>query len=220
MKNHQDRILNASIFQGVSKEDFPLMLETLDSQLKNYHQDQVIIKTGSPVKRAGLLLEGAVNVYREGFWNEPFLVDQITPGELFAISFASMKDGYANVTCITKAHSVILWFNLYEIFQMDDNRAYHTILVQNLMQILAQQTMATNEKLNHITQKSTRLKLMSYLSSEAARQNSATFDIPFDRQGLADYLGVERSAMSNELSKLKKDGYLIATKNHFQLIKK
>lgn len=74
------------------------------------------------------------------------------------------------------------------------------------------------QKLDHMSKRSTREKLISYLSEEAGKQNRGTFEIPFNRQQLADYLSVDRSAMSNELCKMRDEGLLIFQKNRFTLL--
>ena len=97
--------------------------------------------------------------------------------------------------------------------------AFHNRLIQNLVAILGRKTMVFNEKLTHLSKRTTREKLLSYLSSQALQKGSLSFAIPYDRQQLADYLCVERAAMSTELSKLQKEGILQYHKNHFVLKK-
>lgn len=219
MEQHLEMMRKATIFKGISLEDFSLLLDTLDSQLKYYTKGQIVLKSGRQVKRAGLLLEGNVEIFREGFWGERYIIGDVKPGELFAVAFASAEKSVSNVTCAASMNSVILWFNLQEIFNLDDNGKYHTILIKNLMTALSLQSLNLNAKVAHLTRKKTREKILSYLSEEAWKQGSNEFDIPFDRQGLANYLSVERSAMSNELSKLQKAGYLTTKRNHFILHK-
>ena len=219
MDKHLDFMRNTSIFKGISNEEFELLLDTLDSQLKFYTKGQIVLKAGGKVSRAGLLLEGNVEIFREGFWGAHYVIGEVNPGELFAVAFASTEKLVSNVTCAASKNCVILWFDLQEIFNLDDNGKYHTILIKNLMSTLSMQSLNISSKMSHITQKTTREKLLSYLSEEAYKNNSNEFDIPYDRQALANYLSVERSAMSNELSKLQKAGYLTSKRNHFILHK-
>lgn len=219
MDKHLDFMRRTSIFQGISKEDFELLLDTLDTQLKYYTKGQIVLKSGRHVKRAGLLLEGNVEIFREGYWGDHYVIGQVELGELFAVAFASAEKSISNVTCAASMNSVILWFDLQEIFNLDDNGKYHTILIKNLMTALSLQSLNLSAKLAHITRKTTREKLLSYLSEEAWKHGSNEFDIPFDRQALANYLSVERSAMSNEISKLQKTGYITSKRNHFILHK-
>ena len=95
---------------------------------------------------------------------------------------------------------------------------HHQKLIRNLVSVLANKILLFNDKITHVSKRTTREKLLSYLSAESIRQSSLSFDIPFDRQQLADFLCVERAAMSAELSKLQKEGLLVTKRNHFELL--
>ena len=219
MKTHLETIRKAPIFKGIKESEMLTMLETLDSQIKHYRSGQVILKAGRRVTRAGVLVEGNVSIYKEGFWKEKYTIGMIRPGDLFAVSFAAASASVSNVTCAADEESVVLWLNLQDIFNLDDNASYHTVLIRNLMTALAVQNLNLSAKMAHITCRSTREKLLSYLSEESWIQNSDDITITLNRQQLADYLGVERSAMSAELSKLAKEGYFDYKRNHFILKK-
>ena len=95
---------------------------------------------------------------------------------------------------------------------------FHNTLIRNLLHEIARKNLALNQKIRYMSEKTTRDKLMAYLSDQAKQNHSDTFTIPFNRQALADYLGVERSAMSAEISKLKKDGIIDTQKSTFRLL--
>ncbi len=194
------------------------MLETLDSQLKYYRSEQIVIPAGRKVRRAGLLLEGSVKIYRTDFWNEKHFLERISPGRVFLESFACTEKRVTNIFVQAEVPSVILWFNIQDILKLDDSCSYHSILIRNLMNEISAKNIDLNAKIVHMTQHTTKEKLLSFLSEESIRQNSSEFDIPFDRQQLADYLSVERSAMAAVLSSLVRDGYLKTKKNHFVLL--
>lgn len=208
---------DAKIFHGVSEDEFDQMMLTLDSQIKHYSKHQILIKEGHPIRRCGLLVEGTLSSYQTNYWNEKTLLRTIHPDEIFCESLACSIDSSSNVTVEAIAPSVVLWFNVHEIMNLEDEGQYHAILAHNLMQDIAQKNILLYEKINHMQKSTTRQKLLSYLSLVSYRKHSNEFDIEFNRQELADYLSVERSAMSNELSKLQKDGYLETKRNHFIL---
>ncbi|MCR5230348.1 MAG: Crp/Fnr family transcriptional regulator [Solobacterium sp.] len=216
--SHLDLIRKAHIFRGVPAAEFTTMLESLDSQLKSYRSGQIVIPAGRRVRRAGLLLEGSVTVYRTDFWSEKHFLETIRPGSIFLESFACAEKRVTNIFVRADIPSVILWFNIQDILRLDDSCDYHSILVRNLMNEISAKNIDLNAKIVHMSQHTTKEKLLSYLSEESIRQNSSEFDIPFDRQQLADYLSVERSAMAAVLSSLVKDGYLKTKKNHFILL--
>lgn len=219
-QNHIERIRKAPIFHGIREKDFLPLLDSLDSQLKHYPKGQIVLKSGRKTNRAGLLLEGNVSVYREGFWNQRYLIGEVMPSELIAISFAASNSTTANVTCLAATSCVILWFHIQDLFSQHASSISHTTMIQNIMSALAMQNLNLGAKVAHVTQKTTREKLLSYLSEEYWKHGTEQFDIPYSRQELADYLSVNRSAMSNELSKLRKEKYLITKKNHFILLNK
>ena len=94
----------------------------------------------------------------------------------------------------------------------------HQVLINNLFQILSKENIELIQKIENVSQKTIRDKLLTYLSNEAQKRHSNSFDIHFNRQDLADYLNVDRSAMSFELSKLQKEGLIEYNKNHFELL--
>ncbi len=210
---------DAKLFQGVHESEFDQMLYTLDSQVKHYRKGQILIKEGMPITRCGLLLEGCLHAYQTNFWDEKTLLTCIHVDEIFCEALACSKTSTSNVTIEAMQASVVLWFDVHQIMNLEDEGQYHAILAHNLMQDIAQKNILLYEKINHMQKATTRQKLLSYLSLVASRKHSHEFDIEFNRQELADYLSVERSAMSNELSKLVKDGYLETRRNHFILKK-
>ncbi|MBP3891709.1 MAG: Crp/Fnr family transcriptional regulator [Solobacterium sp.] len=209
---------NAPILDGIPEEEFDFLITSLNCQLKNYPKDYIVLKEGTHLKRTGFLIQGALRQYCNHYWDNPIELSTLQPGTLFALSFQVDKE-ISLVSYQTLCHTVILWFDLEPLFEFKDEKGYHRRLISNLLQAMNEQNQQLLAHRTHLSQPTTREKILSYLSLESLRQQADEFDIPFDRQGLADYLCVERSAMSKELSKLKSDGYLITSKNHFKLLK-
>ena len=131
------------------------------------------------------------------------------PGQLFAESFACMRGSVLNVSVVTDAPSVVLYLNVRQLLTTCSSACeFHNRVIMNLLSDLADKNLSFNEKLTHMAQRTTREKLLSYLSAESIRQDSQVFDIAYNRQQLADYLSVDRSAMSNELCKLRDEGII------------
>ena len=207
------------LFKKVPEEDLEALLGQLDSQLKHYARDQVIVPAGRKIRRAGVLLEGEAVLVEEDFWERCTELDRLKRGRILLASDAAAG---SNALYTVKAASpcVILWFDVREILKLDGSRKGNTALLRSFMKELAVKNRELYARISDLDRNSTKEKLLSYLSKEANRQNCDEFDIPFDRQGLADYLSVERSAMSAELSRLVQQGYLSTKKNHFRLLKK
>ncbi len=201
-------------FQGLSKEAVEKIVDSLSVGQMEYHKGQFLLQAGETVRAAGLVLSGEVHILREDFWGNRSLVTDIPQGYLFAETYAMLQmpaEMSVQAVCDTK----VLYLQVHRIVNAED-----PILVQfshRLMQNFARRNLTLTRKITHITGRTTREKLLSYLSLQAQEAGSAMFSIPFNRQQLADYLAVERSAMSAELSRMKKDGLIDYHKNRFRL---
>ena len=168
-----------------------------------------------PQKRKILIYCGLVNTLT--LWECCFQA-KINPGDTFAESFAASKTAALNISVIASADCEILWMDVNRILAVCPSACeHHNLIIRNLVATLAQKVLLFNEKITHMSKRTTREKLLSYLSAESLRQGKLSFTIPYDRQQLADFLCVERSAMSAELSKLQKEGLLEYQRNAFTL---
>ena len=155
---------------------------------------------------------------KEDFWGNRNILARIQPSELFAESYAIAAHQVLGVSVMTDEGAVVLFFHMGEFLAptAEPDKLSGQIL-RNLLQVVTQKNLQLNAKLTHLTQRTTREKLLSYLSEESLRQGRSEFDIPFNRQQLADYLCVERSALSAELGKMQRDGLIEFRKNAFSL---
>lgn len=169
----------------------------------------------------GLVLEGAVHIIKEDFWGNRSIIARIGPGELFAEAFSCAEIPSLPVSAAAVTDCTVLSINYRKIITVCSHACvFHTRLIHNMLHILALKNQMLMDKLGYLTKRTTREKLLSYLSAQAVQTGSSRFFIPFDRQELADFLCVERSAMSAELSRLKKEGLLDYRKNEFTLNQK
>ena len=218
MSDYIKTIHKSKLFRRVPEEELSDLLEHLDSQLKFYSKDQVVLTAGRRVRRVGLILEGSLALFESDFWGRNHQLDRLKTGELLMENFA--VSGSVTIHSVTaETNSAVLWFSIREILTLDETHTYNTVLIQSFMKELAKKNLQLYSRLSDMDQVTTKEKLLSYLSKEALHHHSNEFDIPFSRQELADYLSVERSAMSAELSALAKQGYLVTRKNHFVLLK-
>ena len=210
---------DSELFNGVRRDEARRILQSLDAQLKNYRKGQTILSAGSRVRRIALIMEGSVSLFQTDFWGRRILIDSRRSGQIFAEAFACDRHALSSFTVQADEATVILWFDIMDILRVDAADESRTALIRNIMNTLAVKNLALNEKLLHVSRRSTKEKLLSYLSDEARKAGSSEFDIPFSRQELADYIGVDRSAMSAELSKLAREGYFETNRSHFVLKK-
>ncbi|MBO7703440.1 MAG: Crp/Fnr family transcriptional regulator [Solobacterium sp.] len=219
MTDYLRTIHKSRLFRKVPFEDLEDLLEHLDSQLKFYSRDQIAVTAGRRVRRVGMLIEGQMNLYESDFWEREHLIDQLKAGSLLLENNA-LSGSVTIHTLKAASASAVLWFNVRDMLTLDESHTYSTVIIQSFMKELARKNTQLYSRLSDMDRVTTKEKLLSFLSKEALHHNSNEFDIPFDRQELADYLSVERSAMSAELSALSKEGYLVTRKQHFILLKK
>lgn len=218
MENYLTLLEQSRIFSGVSKEDIRSMLTCLSAEKKTFPRNSYIFHAGGQTECMYLLLSGSTMIVQEDLWGRRNIMAKLAPGEVFAESFAANPGTVLNISAMTESGCEVLLLNTNRILTLCPTAcSHHTRLVRNLVSVLAAKNLMFNDKITHMSRRTTKEKLLSYLSAESIRRNSLSFDIPYDRQQLADYLCVERAAMSAELSKLQKEGFLSYKKNHFTL---
>ena len=167
------------------------------------------------------MLTGNVHVIQEDFWGNRTILANIEPGELFGEAFSCAGLDKLPVSVLAVQDSEVLMIDYRKIITTcSSSCVFHTALIHNMLRILADKNVMLTQKMELLTKNTTREKLLAYLSLQAQQAGSTKFNIPFNRQGLADYLSVDRSAMSAELSKMQKDGVLVYKKNRFELLQK
>lgn len=173
---------------------------------------------GDKLDALGLVLEGKVRVLQEDFWGNRAIVAQIEAGGLFAEAFCCAGLGNIPVSVLAADETRVLYLDYERVISRCPSACeFHSRLVKNMLGILARKNVTLTKKIKHVSGRRTRDKLISYLSAVAAEQGKPSFEIPFNRQELADYLAVERSAMSAELSKMRSERLVDYQKNRFTL---
>ena len=209
---------STALFYGLTDEQILTSLNCIGATCAEKPKDTYILCAGESVGKMGLMLSGRALVVQEDVWGHRSIIQQLTAGETFAEPFAAAGSEPLNVSVVADSDCRLLWLNVERILTVCPSACeHHNRIVRNLVSVLAQKLLRFNEKITHTSRRSTREKLLSYLSAEAIRQGSLCFAIAFDRQQLADYLCVERSAMSAELSRMQRDGILNYEKNRFVL---
>lgn len=223
MNNKKDKlnILNqVPLFHGIKLNEAESMLSCLKAQKKAYKKNEVILMSGKIVSSIGIILSGKVQIIREDIMGNRTIQAELTEGSLFAEAFSCAQMQVLPVTVISAQDSDILFIDFKRIISSCSNTCeFHTRLIENMLYILANKNILLNQKIEHISKRTIRGKLLSYLSSEAAKCGKSEFSISFNRQELADFLCTDRSAMSNELSKMRDEGILTFNKNHFKLLR-
>jgi len=218
MEEFLSTIRSAPLFSGVSEAELTAMLACLKAEKKDFPKEAFVLRAGDTAESIGLVLTGTVLVIQEDIWGNRNILSKAGLGQTFAAAYACAPGSRLNVSVVAETPVTVLFLNVKRILTVCPSAcSYHNRIIRNLLGELAGKNLQFSEKLTHVGQRSTRSKIMSYLSAEAQRLGTYELDIPFSRQQLADYLGVERSGLSQELGKMKKDGLLDYHKSHFVL---
>lgn len=218
MKNYYAVIKSSSLFSGISENELTVVLPCLGTSIKKYEKGDFILRAGDSTDSIGLVLMGSTLVIQEDIWGNRNILHKVNPGQTFAAAFACAPGSVLNVGVIADNSATVMFLNVKKILTTCPSGCeHHNRIIRNLLAEIAEKSLHLNEKLTHIGQRTTRAKLMAFLSDEMKRKNKCEFDIPFSRQQLADYLAVERSGLSLELGKMKNEGMLDYHKSHFKL---
>ena len=181
----------------------------------------MVYELGKPIDKIGLVISGNANVIKEDFWGNRTILTQLKPGNIFGEVMNFQKNKNPNINVEISKESEILFFDFKKIFDSREIlESYNKKLILNMFSIVTKKSILLTEKIEHITKKSVREKIFSYLSTCAFKYESNSFKIEFNRQELADYLSVERTALSRELSKMQEENLILFKNNKFTLIKK
>ena len=218
MKDFLPVLRSSPLFSGISAEEASAMLSCLQAEKKDFPKEAFLLHAGDTAESIGLILFGSILVIQEDIWGNRNILSKAGPGQTFAAAYACAPGSVLNVNVFAETPVTALFLNVKRILNVCPSACtHHSRIIRNLLSDLAEKNLRFSEKLTHMSQRTTRDKLMSYLSAEAQRLGTYEFDIPFSRQQLADYLGVERSGLSLELGKMRSEELLDFHKNHFAL---
>lgn len=219
MEKYIPILKQTQLFAGVDENEIAGMLKCLQAKHHNYKKGEYIFRQGAYLNNITILVKGNVHIQRDDYWGNRSIINMVGIGEMFGESYAIPDGGVLLNDVIAVEDSTVIFLNVKRILTLCSSACdFHSMVVQNLFFAISEKNRKLVQKLGHMSKRSTREKLISYLSEEAKRQNSNSFIIPFNRQQLADFLSVDRSAMSNELCKMRDDGLLLFEKNKFTLL--
>ena len=208
-----------SAVYGIGQEVHVYAFKMLRRRTGDVETGERIFRMGEAVDRVMILLKGGAVVEKEDFWGRGEMLYELEEGDIFGEVYACARTPVLPVSVTASGACEAMFLDYQRILTFCSMAcAFHTRLLHNLLRLVSDQNIRLTEQIEHISRRNTRQKLLSFLSSEAIRRGRASFDISLSRQELADYLSVDRSAMSSELGKLKKEGILDFQKNHFTLI--
>ena len=219
MKKYLEILKKSPLFFGIDDESLLTMLACLGAKIDNFDKKYTVFREGSSAKYLGIVLSGEVQILNTDYFGNRNILSIIGQSELFAEAFAAAGVTSMPVSVIASKESEIMFIDCAHILHTCQNGCgFHHQLIYNLMKDLADKSIMFHKKIDIISKRTTREKLLSYLMLCSKESGKTGFTIPFDRQELADYLGVDRSGLSVEISKLRNEGILESRKKYFKLL--
>lgn len=218
MKKNLEILKRCPLFDGMTDEELSAMLGCLGARQESFAKGQTVLAEGDPVRAVGIVLSGSAQIVRVDYYGNRSIVATLSPAQLFGEAFAFAGVPVMPVSVVATQPLEALLLDPARITEPCQNACgMHNRLIRNLLGLIAKKNLLFHQKLEITSRRTTREKLMTYLLLQAKRAGSSHFAIPFDRQALADYLEVERSGLSAEIGKLRREGVLDCNKNEFTL---
>ena len=208
------------IFNMATEFECQAMMFCFKTRFKTFDKNQSIVSQGDPMEELVLILKGSANVENIDSLGNISILMRLKKGNVYGLESAYAGDEFYKDSLVASEKTFVMFMNKHRAITPCSNRCKrHEIVSKHLMQIVAESNINLLDKITHMSKKTTRDKLLSYFSSMSAKANSAYFDIPFNKTELANYLSVDRSAMSTELGKMKEEGIIDFDKKRYRLIK-
>ncbi len=219
MKKYFEILKKCPLFFGISEEELEGLLHCLGAKVDFYDKRYTVFAEGRPVRHIGIVLSGSVQIEQVDYMGNRSIHSSFGASEMFAEAFAAAELDSIPVSVVAGEPSEIMLIDCSHIlYTCERSCGFHRRLIFNLMKDMARKTLVFHRKLDVTSKRTTSEKLIAYLNSESKRVGNRSFDIPYDRQELADYLGVDRSGLSSEISRLTRQGVLASKKRHFTLL--
>lgn len=216
-KDYETILPGNSLFSGVNPKDISAMLLCLNAVIFSFEKNEIIFREGSRADRIGIVIKGEVSVLQDDIHGNRTLFHKLFSGDSFGEAYACALSNAYPMTVQSDTEVTVLFLKTEQIFSHEHFCQFQGILIRNLLHIIAEENVSINRRLSNTMHKTTREKLLSFLYDESKKAQKDTFVISMDRQQLADYLGVERSALSAVISTLVKEGILSSNRNTFTL---
>ena len=209
-------VLNGSVlFKGFDEAEVNALLTALNAREKKFRKGTMIFHSGDIISTLCFVTLGSVTIESNDMWGNRTILNLVGKGQFFAESYALLPNEPMLVDVCANEDCTIVFLDMKAIGKLDES--IRARLLSNLLMITTRKNLHLSSRSFHTAPRQVRGRIMAYLNTVSVQKHSLEFDIPFDRQQLADYLNVERSVLSNELSKMQRDGLIRCRKNHFEI---
>lgn len=219
MKNYIEVLKNNVLFKGFELDDLESILKCLSGKFVPYKKNEFIFLSGDPINFVGIVLSGSIKIIKEDLEGNVYILAKLGVNEIFAEAFAFGGVEESPVSVQSVEGCEILFIDCKRIIESCSNAcSFHTRLIDNLLAMVARKNVMLNQKIEILSKRTTREKLLMFFEIQRQMAHSKKFTIPFNREALAHYLCVDRSAMSRELCKMRDEGLIKFNKNEFEIV--
>ena len=219
MQEFSPILSQSPLFDGIDPTDLTAMLGCLGGRQQDFKKGQFIFREGDKATHVGIVLSGSVQLIREDYYGNRSIMAHFGPSQMFCETYACADIPALPVSVVADTDSRVLLMDCRRITVTCSSAcSFHSRIIHNMLRLVATENLVFDQKLQVISRRTTREKLMAYLLYQAKLHGSNSFTIPYDRQALADYLEVDRSGLSAQISLLRKEGILESEKNKFTLL--
>lgn len=209
----------AIIFRSMDEDEITAALQFLQAREQAFKKGDTILHAGDTTENMGLVLEGSVTIESDDMWGNRTILSNAEAGQFFAETYALLSNEPMLVNVTANKDCRILFLRIGSLKRLqNDMEQWKMKFISNMLIISSHKNLTLTGRSFHTAPKTIRGRVMSYLNSVSIQKHSNDFCIPFDRQQLADYLNLERTALSKELGRMKQDGLIDYHKNHFKII--
>jgi CRP-like cAMP-binding protein len=218
IKKYLEILKTASLFTGLNDSDLIEMLNCLGANKQNYEKDSIVISVGNRISSVGIVLSGSANIIKEDINGNRNIISELKAGDLFAEVFAC-SGAPSSISVTTQTNCEVLFVEFEKVINTCSSTCkFNSRLIENMLKLIAFKNIQLHDKIDILSKRSTREKLMEYFYKQVDLNNNHKFKIPFSRNEMADFLCVDRSSLSRELGKMRDEGIINFNKNSFEVI--
>ena len=211
--------LKSPLFDGIQPSDMKSMLHCIGYRIRNFSKGEIIAFEGENLKHISIVLSGSVDMVKEDLWGNKTMLVRMRQDALFGETFACGDDNLSVVTFVVSEDAKIMFMPFSRVMHSCTMACeFHHRLIENMVKVIANKNRDLMQKVDVVSKRTIREKLLAYLSIQSQQQNSRYFVSPLGRVELAEYLCVDRSALTRELAKMKEEGLIDYDKNCFRIL--
>ena len=217
--DHAVKNVKSPLFFGIGPEDMEGMLGCIGYHVRTFQKGEVIAFEEETINHVGVVMEGAVDMIKEDVWGNRTMLLRSYREDIFGETFACGEDSLSVVTFVAALDCKVLFLSFCRVMHTCTHACvFHQTLIENMVRIIARKNRELMRKVEVVSKRSLREKILAYLSIQSQTQGSNRFEVPLGRLEWAEYLCADRSALTRELAKMKEEGLIDYQRNLFEIL--